>query len=229
MVRPGDPRFDPALVEPPDEDMHFVAVTRPYTESVYVDRDYYVQTISDEDETVVAFSVTTRSPRFAPCFEIPQRRDAWAPVLLQRLRRRRYRPLFRICLGRTRFSELGPGVRPSDDVVGPMLEANVGARFASYSETEYFGNPGYYQTYVFTAGGGAGHMRHFGDIVAVTREVGYEWPSEDDDRRWRDLVALREFRRFTAITTYTVIGAGMDRDGYPALFGPRGDDVRTIP
>jgi hypothetical protein len=45
---------------------HWIEVVLDFIECFFIDRDYYVQAILDADETVFAFSVTTRSPRFAP-------------------------------------------------------------------------------------------------------------------------------------------------------------------
>jgi hypothetical protein len=62
---------DDAATPPQDEEDlggEFVVVPEAFTECFFIDRDYYVQTISDADETVLAFSVTTRKGRFAPTF-----------------------------------------------------------------------------------------------------------------------------------------------------------------
>src|SRR5207248_10474793 len=42
-----------------------------WIECVWIDRDFYVHTIADEDETVHAYSVTTRSKHFRPTFRQP--------------------------------------------------------------------------------------------------------------------------------------------------------------
>jgi len=41
----------PALADP-DDSVHQVMEERSYAECFFIDRDYYMQTISDEDETV---------------------------------------------------------------------------------------------------------------------------------------------------------------------------------
>lgn len=89
-----DPGYDPDTWQQKPEQ-------RCFTVSVYIDRDYYVQTISDEDQTVLAYSVTTRSRRFRPSFRpVPS-----SPGIRARLRLRRraasHWPLPRIVLGRT--------------------------------------------------------------------------------------------------------------------------------
>jgi hypothetical protein len=42
-----------------------------FTEAVYVDSDFYLHVLADEDETVHAFSVTSRRKAFRPIFRPP--------------------------------------------------------------------------------------------------------------------------------------------------------------
>src|SRR5690606_33020950 len=44
---------------------------RTWIECVWIDRDYYIHALADEDETIHAYSVTTRSKRFRPTFRQP--------------------------------------------------------------------------------------------------------------------------------------------------------------
>ena len=77
-----DPRLDPALAA---DGINGRYVTKVFTESTFIDRDYYVQAICDVDETVLAFSVTTRSSRFKPRFQASPRlsRLGLTPELVQ--------------------------------------------------------------------------------------------------------------------------------------------------
>lgn len=223
-----DPDFDPALADP-DELAHEVIRPHSFTECFFLDRDYFVQTISDYDDTVLAYSVTTRRRRFAPTFETPARFD-W----LDRWRWRRrfggkYTPLFKIRLGRTRFADLDPN--DPDDFAGPHFKVAAGARSFAYSELHYFGNPGLYQTFVFTASSAAWDAPA-GLAFRVVEEIHgeEEWPSpETNDLSWEDMPATQRFRRETVITTYTVIGGDLWERNYPSSFGPHGDEVRTLP
>lgn len=200
---------------------------RLFVESFFIDRDYYIQTISDEDETVIAFSVTTRNRRFRPTFTgVPR------PGLIESRQWRKwtgqtYKPLFQVRLGRTRFDQTG-----IDEWGDPGIRALAGARAAFYSESHYCGNPGYYQTFVFTASTAAG-LIPMGDIGSVVAEIGGDsWPSPAEPEHphaFEDLTAVRNFRRATPITTYTVIGPQVPTEAYPAGFGPHGDEVRTLP
>jgi len=198
----------------------------------FIDRDYYVQTVSDEDETVLAFSVTTRSVRFKPRFH-GLRRLGW--VERWRWRRRfgsRYRPLVDITLGKTRFADLD-SPDPAN-FAPPHFIVSMGAHNHAYSEFRYFGNPANYQTYIWTASDAARQGR-FGNGMAVWKEIGGdEWPdpSIDPGRQpeWSSMPDTQRFRRETVITTYTVVSGSLWIENYPlARFGPHENEVRTRP
>ena len=174
VVTTGHPLFEPKLSDEVDES-HEVLVSATFVECIFIDRFYYLQTISDADETVLAFSVTTRRKRFRPRFEAP---TGMSP--LQRIKWRRqvgepFRPLFRVRLGRTRFSDLDP--EDADDFAGPHFQATWAVRTFRYSELNYYGNPGGYLTYVFTASNtapGRADWKRLGDVI---EQAGYhEWP-----------------------------------------------------
>jgi hypothetical protein len=194
--------------------------------SIFVDRDFFVQTITDSDDTVLAFSVTTRNRRFAPTFE-------WPPNIGWRERRRlskqwgeTYRPQVRVRLGHTRFSDFGDEERY--DFAGPRFRISVGAHNYAYSESTSPGNPGDYQTFVFTASDVA--PGPFGDGTSVRADLaGEEWPSADDGRAWNEMSEARRFRRETVVTTYTVIGMELWEENFPASFAPPVTIVRTLP
>ena len=222
---PDDPRFDEGL-----EETQYAYVERRFTESIFIDRDFYVQTITDDDETVLAFSVTVRHHRFRPVFELP-------PKIGWRERRRwrkrtgeAFMPLFRVRLGQTRFSELDRGA--SDEQTGHHFKASLGARSFGYSEDHYYGNPGYYQTYVFTASSAAGVPDGIGHLGGAIEEAGGgEWPdpNRSDQPDWDQMPKAQAFRRQAAVTTFTVLSLGLSVENYPATFGPHGDEVRTLP
>jgi hypothetical protein len=95
-------------------------------------------------------TVTVRHSRFRPVFDLPPK-VGWRER--RRWRKRtgeEFSPLFRLRLGRTRFSDLDRG--HPDEQTGHHFKASTGARSFRYSEDHYYGNPGYYQTYVLGAG-----------------------------------------------------------------------------
>jgi hypothetical protein len=275
---------DAAIYAEDGGDFHLVKAPREYWEAFFIDRDFYLQTISDvEEETVLSFSITTRTRRFRPVF-YGHRRPGLNDRIRWRLRfRERYTPLFRVELGVTRFSELRPwGL--------PKIRSWLGARASQYSEELYFGNPGYYQTFVFSTTS-AGHIGACGDLVTIgeTNDAiggNFTWPKNDEnallatatadmtagselpdmneadlggsdlddevvtdmeqdyeeedsreaqrraveelDARLAEVSGLVQFRRATAINTYTVIGPSLNANDYPSTYGPHGDEVRQI-
>jgi hypothetical protein len=206
-------------------------VSRSFEVSTFIDRDYYVQTISDGDETVLAFSVTTRSRRFQPVYQVQR-----PPGLLERWRWRRqwgdpYRPLVNIKLGRTTFADLDP--HDPDQFSGPHFRISIGAHNHAYSEMTYLGNPGGYQSFAWTASDAARQGRFAFGIPVAQEAGGDEWPdpsSEAIQPEWHEMMQTQRFRRETVITTYTVIHSQLGLQNYPLeRFGPHEHDVRLLP
>lgn len=203
-----------------------------YGEYFFIDRDYYVQAVCDEDDTVLAFSVTTRAKRFNPTFGGDESLQRRARRRFKKLTGRRWEPLFHAQLGRTRFSDLELG-----DWGVPEVRAVCGARTYSYSEAYYFGNPGHYQHFVFTASSAA----HHGSIGPI-----WELGLKASENGWLDGFGMsaivdgsalgselgglvQAVRRDTVITTYSVVGPHLGLKNLPTNFGPHGDEVRTLP
>jgi hypothetical protein len=242
IVGPGEPGFDPTVpVDSPDNPTQEVWEPEGFTECFFVDRDYYVQTISDDDETVLAFSVTIRRERFRPTLWIPRKRTAVERFRHALSYRRWPRPVAKVKLGRTRFADLDS--KDPDNWAPPHFRASMGARSAFYSEFHYFGNPGHYQHYVFTSGTNTPGGGEFHRIGQAAQQAGFqEWPyparRDPDDLwqppppenqpEWEAIPDAAAFRRSAVITTYTVI-LRLWPENYPSTFGPHGDEVRTLP
>jgi hypothetical protein len=226
LLSADDPEFDPR-----DPAMQERRVTRRFLVSTFIDRDYYVQTITDDDDTVLAFSVTTRSTKFQPVLQVPGPPGRLARWQWRRKHGRPYRAPVDVRLGRTTFADLDS---PDPDTFSPPhFRISMGAHNHAYSEMTYKGNPGYYQTFVWTASDAARQGR-FGRGMAVAEEIGgSEWPDPESDSvkpQWSSLVETQRFRRETVITTYTVIGASLWIKNYPLdRFGPHENVVRTLP
>jgi hypothetical protein len=213
--------FEAELPEYDPEAEEMVSHRRAFRQHFFIDRDYYVQAVCDPEETVLAFSVTTRSKRFKPRFSFPPRARPerwWRPGPS---------PLFSVKLGHTRFGVL----RDRDPNHRPQIKATSGARTYSYTEALYLGNPGYYQHYCFTASSAA-HLGPIGPIMEVTKLLGHDWVGgigDEDPERLQGHPVLNRFRAQTPITTYTVLGPHLRPESYPTTFGPHGDEVRTLP
>jgi hypothetical protein len=121
-----------------------------FVEAVWIDRDYFVHAYADADESVVAYSVTTRSTRFRPTFRPPWGQTVQRGWLMTKLGRPyRVERARAVKLARTRFSEMQ---RPDH------ASSWVGAHNWHYYEAVWGGNPGYYQWFVYSindAGAGA--------------------------------------------------------------------------
>lgn len=229
-------------------------VPQVFIEAVWIDHDYYLHAIADTDETVHAYSVTTRSKRFRPKLRVPGGTSE-PPTVLDRLRRRSYhfKPNPVVRLGKTRFAELTlPGFAASW----------VGLHNAHYFESNYFGNAGLYQHYVFSineAGAvaweafGDDFMRHFSwgfdgsildpnlalaqavleaDARALGSSAGDDNPGDPEDSGdGSEAVSPPEqwlrFRHEARVNTYTVIAASLALDDYP-LAGDRLDVPPTV-
>jgi hypothetical protein len=205
-------------------------VQHEFVEALWVDPLFYAQTLSDEDGTVVGFSVTTRVRRFAPRFAAPR------PVptrvwLIERLTagRRQVRALAHVRLGRTRFSDV-----LRTDWGPPKVRSLVGARYFAYSEAWSFGNPGHYSDYVCSTN----MASRVGDIPTHLEsldwpenredpEEGYAPSGPDEDPRLAPWI--EDTRRAAVVTTWSVIKFPLSPETWPVSFGPHGDEVRTLP
>lgn len=94
------------------------------TELIWIDPFYYVQAIVDGPGQVVQWAVTSREPGFQPEFGKP------------------WRGPFTVRLNSTPFASIC-----DHDPEG--LDVMHGARRTSYTECQYFGNPGGYQRFAF--------------------------------------------------------------------------------
>jgi len=208
-----------------DDETEPPLVTRTYLECFWIDRDYCVQTMSDEDGSVVGFSVTTRTRRFRPTIYFPL-----PPTGRERLlrvvtfgRRRRWE-LARIKLGRSTFANAfhnGWGF--------PQIRSFLGARAWSYTEMQYCGNPGHYQHIALTISSASPNIG--GDPASIQNvDFGDDpWLDGDPPDDWLDLAPawIRSLHAHAAVTTVTIIG------WFPVekwrTFGPHGDEIRSLP
>jgi hypothetical protein len=229
FVQRGDPDFDPHADPLQPQERY---LERSFTESTFIDRDYYVQAITDDDESVLAYSVTTRSKRFRPVYQVLRRRGR-----LERLRwriraRQKYRPLVNVKLGRTTFADLDSP--DPEKLAAPHFKVMLGAHNHFYSEFAHFGNPGHYQWFVWSASDAARQGRTGRGLGAIRGEAGGgEWPLPDPDSEplpWVEMTETQRFRHETVITTYTVVSGALWERNYPLeRFGPHENLVRTLP
>jgi hypothetical protein len=199
-----------------------IRVPKDFEECIYVDRDFYLLAVIDTDESVLAYSVTTRSTRFHPSLRSPgtyERERQWP--ILRRFRRFRERPIFDVRLGKTRFAELDRPDRGS---------WSMGAHTFGYHEAHWLGNPGNYQWYVFAVND-AGARGWDGANVLHPGEHGLwdaSWGTSEGDTEFEKVPHLTAFRRVARMNTYAVVGPNLDVADYPTTYGPHIHHVRTL-
>lgn len=200
-------------------------VLKSFTECFFVMPEMYVQTISDEDGSVLAYTVNSRKRWFRPTFYAP-RRIRFRERIRGLIRWRRWwQPNMRVKLNKTKFAE-ALEERPEPDDFSVRVQAWIGARSFVYSEPHYFGNPGYYQTFVLTHNDLApvGRLRHE-ELAAL---INASQTDQFDDGTASQTPEARSFRRHTPVTAFTVLGPHLDVDDYHWKFGPHGDEVRML-
>jgi hypothetical protein len=164
---------------------------RHFVEAVWVDRDYYVHAIADMDETVHAYSVTSRSKRFHPRLRIPGGHGIERRWLIAKIRRSKWgtkrNPV--VALRKSRFHELG------------QLQQGagwIGAHNWHYFEAYWYGNPGLYQWFIFGINDAGG----YGPWSEEMRQT-YNWSfgvgEGDVDPRLAVLVATAEADAASAV------------------------------
>lgn len=191
-------------------------------EHVFISKDYFVHAVTDTDETVLCYSVTSRSKRFHPRLISPGFTGT-EPGRLRRLLRTQgwMKRLFDVQLCKTPFKHLD---RPR------RVCANVAARRYSYWEEHWLGNPGHYQRYIFSVNDIAPTKGAMSPLVELSNRGNFTGKEEFDfdeesDAKLNDPL-LNEFRAETSPNTYTVIGPHLETASFP--FGPDQDRVRTL-
>jgi hypothetical protein len=214
-------------------DNQFKSKQKKWIECIWIDRDFYVHVVADEDETIHAYSVTTRTKRFRPDFRQPGGRSVERGRVGKFLRlRRRIKLNPKVKLGKTHFQVLG---WPAQAAVW------TGAHNRHYFEAHRGGNPGFYQTFVYSindAGYNAWEFAWDGRLNGFWRGflVDDQHSSTGDPMRlppWYE-----DFRRKAHINTYTVLGPELQLEnypffelpsgGYPTIFGPNDGRTRTL-
>lgn len=175
-------------------------------ERIYVFDEAYVQAIVDEKQSVLAFSVTTRTDGLQPAYYFWNGTDRHVVVRL----------------GKTRFSELDEmfGGRGPDSYTG-----FVGARRLFYAEQLYLGNPSNYQHFVF-AFNDAGYRDEDSDLGALM-----DLPLEASEGWVTDITPkVQAFRSSTTINTLMITAPSVDPESIlnGPTAGPDYDQVRVL-
>ena len=184
-------------------------------EYVFLDDNcYYIQVLTDFDDSVLAYSVTTRDEQFNPKITIPLSR---AIVKNGELTGDKDISL-NVELGKTRFIELG---EPYEIV------SRLGAHDFYYSEKYYFGNPGLYQSYYFTQN----EMGYIKNIDSQDFDLEFDDLGVKKEKMKSTDKDITEFRKNFIVNTYTVTAPLVDFDDElfkDIQFGPNKYQVRVI-
>ena len=181
------------------------------SEYIFVNNLFYVQAITDKDQRVLAYSVTTRSKDFNPSLKFVamsfgEVEDFRTPTVV---------------LGKTTFSELGKIL-----AWAPInIVSYLGAHDYFYSEEYRFGNPGNYQTFFF-AQNQAGYVNNVYPAPALL-PVDYNHVSST-------YPGIQAYRDRAIINTYTVTAPFIgpkemsNDDSRTLILGPDYNQVRIL-
>lgn len=204
------------------QDFRKVEHPRTFREYIWIESDYYLQAVTDQEDTVQAFSVTTRDAHFNPRFRALSNyfvQDWW---ILRKLKLGRQLRTFDLRLAKTHFSALEQPER---------IDAYMGAHTFGYSERHYYGNPEGYQHFVCTVND-AGVQAWDATQVLFDSDGPWDitWGTDwENDPAFEEFERVIAFRKAATINTFTVIGPDLDADDYPVTYGPHEHHVRTIP
>lgn len=163
---------------------------------------FYVQAMTDAQNEVIFFTITTRSKHFAP-----------------RLGFSGGSPALSVHLGRSHFAAVAPA--PND------YRVNVGIRQFQYWEDHYFGNPGRYQSFIL----GFSDSGYLGSSRRRVRESGGHLlaklqfsPLSDDERQ----SVCEQLREFTIVNTYGETAPHVKLRDHFGTVGIDKDQVRVL-
>lgn len=195
-------------------------------EYVFIDDNYYVDAITDNNERVLMYSVTTREKNFNPIS-----------------------PDGRVILGKSRFIDL-----VNDDFFNEPIEiiSWLGAHDSFYTEGYYWGNPMNYQVYYYSISEAGfiddssyvanpdyfpdyienGHPITFAILISEEvngRELGYKKNSDIVEFRKRDINIINTYTITAPLITVGEISNYFKERGNYYFLGPNKNQVRLIP
>lgn len=176
-------------------------------EHVYVDEDYYVQAITNLNDKVYSYAITSRKKDFNPTFDMSN--------------------LFKVSLNKTPFTEWR---------VDPYREYPLSCYFflgahdpIYYFEYEYFGNPGLYHSYLV----GVNNSAKFDGLPNSSEGEMRPWGTADCEKVNQD--DRRNMTPNTIIVRNTLMEAelGIDNEvlgkkGPGVWYGPNNIQLRTF-
>ncbi len=179
-------------------------------ERVWADRLYFVQALTDSDDRVVVYSVTSRTQRFRIAVPFPGGGRYWSDQ----------RSPLTATLGKSSF--LGAGVDPE------RVSGSRGARRFWYSEVFGFGNPGHYQHLILSVNDAGFISDGASDLISKLPILG----GSETDQSVALLPELSGAREQARPNTYSVTAPHFDAfktEAHEGAFGVDSDTVRVLP
>lgn len=180
----------------------------PVKEYVFVDEAYYIQAVTDNNEKVISYAITSRNNNFNPTFKKGG--------------------LFEVSLNKTTFSDFAP--ESTNRACYRFLGAHTPQ---NYYEEVFFGNPGHYLTYLIGVSNIAWSNKSIPDYDEPLPE---KFNPEKNFPGWNGKVDCNkisdDYRKSASPNTFIVWSTEVlkDEKGSPqmAFFGPKYTQVRTL-
>lgn len=179
-------------------------------ERVWADRLYFVQALTESDDRVVVYSITSRTQRFRIAVPFPGGGKYWSDQSA---------PLT-ATLGKSSF--LDAGADPQ------RVSGSRGARRFWYSEVFGFGNPGHYQHLILSVNDAGFISDGSSDLISESPVVG----GPETDLSAAVLPAMAGAREQARPNTYSVTAPHFDAlspEAHEGAFGVDLDTVRVLP
>ncbi|MBU0999029.1 hypothetical protein KKG24_01840 [Patescibacteria group bacterium] len=185
-------------------------------EYIFGSQNYYVQALTNTQNKVIAYAVTTRDENFNPIITILQNagytKDGINKMATTNIK-----------LGKDTFSSLN---RDPDNIYldkPDNIFATVGARRFYYQEEYYFGNPGNYQSYFFVINDGG--LENYDSLPSAM----FDFDNKKLDPSDPEIV---EFRNNSVFNTFQITSPGEgwnNKELRKYMAGPDYDQMRVIP
>lgn len=191
-----------------------------YVEHIYPHRWFFVQALTDNQDRVAFYSVTSRNTDFRPAIWPTSTSLRSVPVIPHP------------ALGDFTFEDAFPDHGP--DGIAALFNGATATSF--YDESYYVGNPGHYLTFL-VAMNDAGH--YFFDLGEAVSEPLFAAPihigrlagdiSDEDVNAFLGRDSVRRFRSMARPNCYGIIGQTLGfGQPLPVFVGPNRTQVRTL-
>jgi len=179
-------------------------------EYIFVNKLYYVDVLTNHDEKVLSYAVTSREKTFMPTFSRPPVQYNGEPLS--------------ITLNKSTLKDVSPTIEKTNYSTYPTCKVLFGVRRFWYFEGLYDGNPDDYQS-VYYGINDAGYIQNWDNISSLAQQIGFESSNCSD--------ISEDFRRAATINTFMITApfefmALESSKAANIKFGVDSDEVRVI-